>query len=527
MQFKAAAGFNLSRFHSSWTWRFVLSQSYSTNKATLINGSYSGGGDLKKRILKVVSSGVNPTRSVLENWVDEGRRVCLNELRVIIRQLMKRRRFGPALEWMELLLLLNQRSQFRTLILNWMETRHSSQMSPYDYARKQELTVKEHGRIEAERYFESLTSTVSLKAASLPLLRCYVEERSTEKAEAFMLKISKLGLALSPHPFNEMMKLYKATSQYQKVPSVILQMKQNRITFNVLSYNLWMDACGELSGVESAEMVYKEMLSNQNVEVGWSSLATLANIYKKAGQTDKAVLALKTAEKKISNSNHYPYFFLITQYASLKNKDGVHRVWEASKAVNSPITCANYMCILSSLVKLGDMREAERTFVEWESQCRTYDIRVSNILLGGYMRNGSVEKAESLHYRTLEKGGCPNSKTWEILVEGWIRSQQMDKAIDALKSGLAALKHYEWRPSPSIVVAISEYFEETRNFEKAMEFLTTLRHFGPANLQVYKSLLRMQISREESPLYILEMMQNDGIDMDDETSAIYSGVLHC
>lgn len=76
----------------------MLSQSYSSNKAAPINGSYSGGGDLKKRILKVVSSGVNPTRSVLENWVDEGRRVCLNELRVIIRQLMKRRRFGPALE---------------------------------------------------------------------------------------------------------------------------------------------------------------------------------------------------------------------------------------------------------------------------------------------------------------------------------------------------------------------------------------------------------------------------------------------
>ncbi|KAK4372275.1 hypothetical protein RND71_007659 [Anisodus tanguticus] len=252
-----------------------------------------------------------------------------------------------------------------------------------------------------------------------------------------------------------------------------------------------------------------------------SFLSTLANIYKKAGLMDKAILALKTAEKKISNSNHYPYFFLITQYASLNNKDGVLRVWEASNAVNSPITCANYMCILSSLVKLGDMREAERIFAEWESQCRMYDIRVSNILLGGYMRNELVEKAESLHNRTLEKGGCPNSKTWEILAEGWIRSQQMDKAIDALRSGLAALKQYDWKPSPSIAVAISEYFEENRNFEKAMELLTTLRHFGLANLQVYKSLLRMQTSKEESPLYILEMMQKDGISVDDES------VLHC
>ncbi|KAK4372274.1 hypothetical protein RND71_007658 [Anisodus tanguticus] len=162
--------------------RYYLVDLGSDKKATPFN--------VKKRILKVVSSGVNPKRSVLQNLLDEGRIVSLQELRVIIRQLLKRRRFGPALE-----------------ILKWMETQHSSQMSPYDYARRQELIVKEHGRIEAERYFESLTSTVSLKEASLPLLRCYVEERSTEKAEAFMLKMNKLGLALSPHPFNEMMKL--------------------------------------------------------------------------------------------------------------------------------------------------------------------------------------------------------------------------------------------------------------------------------------------------------------------------------
>ncbi|OIT22762.1 PREDICTED: pentatricopeptide repeat-containing protein At5g27460 [Nicotiana attenuata] len=510
MLFKVV-GFNISRFKCSWTWRYVLSRSCSssTNKTTLFNRSYPSGFDLKKRILKVVSSGVNTARSVLQNWVDEGHKVSVPELRFITRQLVKRRHFKPALE-----------------LLNWMETQHRSHMLASDYAMRLELTVKEHGSTEAERYFDSLTSTFLRKAASVPLLRCYVKERSTEKAEAFMLKINRLGLALSPHPFNEMMKLYMATSQYQKVLSVILQMKQNRISQNVLSYNFWMDACGELSEVESAEIVYKEMQSNQNVEVGWTSLSTLANIYMKAGLTDKAILALKIAEKKISRSTHRPYFFLITQYASLNNKDGVLRVWEASKAVNSQMTCANYMCILSSFVKLGDTREAEKIFEEWESQCRTYDIRVSNILLGGYMRNGSVGKAESLHYRTLEKGGCPNSKTWEILVEGWIRSQQMDKAIDALKSGLAALKHYDWRPSPSIVVAIAEYFEETRNFENAMEFLKTLRHFRLANLQVYKSLLRMQTSREESPQDILDMMQKDGIDVDDETSGICSGILH-
>lgn len=92
------------------------------------------------------------------------------------------------------------------------------------------------------------------------------------------------------------------------------------------------------------------------------------------------------------------------------------------------------MCILLCLVKVGEIDEAEKVFKEWELNCRNYDIRVSNVLLGAYVRNGLLEKAESLHMRTLGRGGSPNYKTWEILMEGWVRSQQnVDGAINFLR----------------------------------------------------------------------------------------------
>lgn len=311
-----------------------------------------------------------------------------------------------------------------------------------------------------------------------------------------------------------------ATSQSEKVPAVIQQMKQNNIPLNVLSYNLWMGACGESSGVASAEMVYKDMVKDKDVELGWSTLSTLANIYLKSGFLVKANLALQNAEKKLSTTNRLGYFFLITLYTSLKNKDGVLRLWEACKAVEGRLSCSNYMCILLCLVKLGDIKEAERVLTEYEYQCRKYDIRVSNVLLGAYMRNGFVEKAEALHVHTLERGGCPNYKTWEILMEGWVRSQNMDKAINAMKKGFAMLKHCDWRPSPSIVVAIAEYFENSSNFEDAKRYLTVLRRLGLASLPVYKSLLRMHASAHQPSQEIFEMMKEDEINIDDETSAL-------
>ena len=113
-------------------------------------------------------------------------------------------------------------------------------MSAVDHAMRLELTIKVHTVGEAEEYFENLPDTVSKKAACLPLLHSYVKERSTEKAEAFMQKMNSLGLIVNPQPFNEMMKLYIATSQHKKVLAVIVQMKQNRIPRNVLSY---LDEC--------------------------------------------------------------------------------------------------------------------------------------------------------------------------------------------------------------------------------------------------------------------------------------------
>lgn len=155
--------------------------------------------------------------------------------------------------------------------------------------------------------------------------------------------------------------------------------------------------------------------------------------------------------------------------------------------------------------------------MEWESNSRKYDIRVSNVLLGAYVRNGLMEKAESLHDHTLKRGGLPNYKTWERLIEGWVKGKDMGKAIAAINKCFSMLESCNWRPSSSIVLAIVEYYESNANFEDAEQYLKAIRCFGLASLPVYKSLLRMHVSNQRPNNDILEMMQKDKIDMDDET----------
>ncbi|OMP01332.1 hypothetical protein COLO4_11967 [Corchorus olitorius] len=492
---------------SSATWRrlisSVASSTYKEEKPPVKTASTSNGRRSLKSGILGFKLPTEITTEVLQEWVDSGHRIKISELRFISKSLLRFKRYNQALQ-----------------IWKWLETQKGLQLSAFDHATILELLIKVQGLTPAEEYFDGLPNTASKKAACVPLLHGYVEERNIEKAEALMSKLTALGLALNSRRYNEMMKLYMATSHYEKVPLVMEQMTRNKIPIDYVSYNLWMEACAKLSGVAEAEAICGEMRLDGNVTVGWSTLATLANIYIKAGLVEKAVAALKNAESMLSKRNRLPYTFLMTQYATLNHKDGVLRLWEASKEVGTRITCADYICILSCLVKLGDLVEAGRVFREWESNCQNYDIRVSNVLLGAYMRDGWVEKAELLHLHTLEKGGCPNYKTWEILAEGWVRSHDMVKAINAMRNGLPMLKDCHLRPSQSILLAIAEYFEKEGNLGDANNFFRDILGMGLASSPIYKSLLRMHLSAERPAHDILEMMDKDKIEMDDEISTL-------
>ena len=147
-------------------------------------------------------------------------------------------------------------------------------------------------------------------------------------------------------------------------------------------------------------------------------------------------------------------------------------------------------------------------------------ISVSNVLLGAYVRNGLIDKANALHFQTLEKGGCPNYKTWQILAEGSVKSGKMEKAVDALKNGFSLLKTCNWRPSESVLMAIAEHFEKKGNVEDAIQFLKDIRQWGLASLPLYKLFLRMQLSARMPAVDILKMMEVDNMELDDETSAL-------
>ncbi|KMZ67709.1 Pentatricopeptide repeat-containing protein [Zostera marina] len=401
------------------------------------------------------------------------------------------------------------------------ESKRLFQLSPLDHALRLELIAEVHGLSMAEAYFAKIED-LSKKAACLPLLHCYVKDKNTVSAESFMEQIQNMGFLVTPDPFNEMMKLYMSTDQYSKVPLVVQQMKYGNIPLNVLSYNIYMNACSEIFGISFVQKVYKEMTNDWHVKIGWSTYATLANIHTKHGSYAMALSALKAAEDTLSTKNRLGYFFLITLYANLQDKDGVLRVWQSSKKVMGRITCANYMCIILCLLKVGYLEKAESVLASYELQLnrRKYDVRVSNVLLGAYVRSGFIKKAEMLHLHTMKIGGDPNYKTWEILMEGWVKSNEMDKVLDAMNKAFSMLKSCNWRPPLLITMAIFKYFEKHVRIEDARKYVKVLRGLNNMNLLLYKSYLRSHIKAQTPITDVRRMMEIDNISIDEEALSL-------
>lgn len=474
---------------------------------------------LPERLYRRISRVVDPKRSVvaeLERWIMEGREVEKKDLEQIVKGLRKYHRPKRALE-----------------IFEWMGQKFS--LSSGDRAIHLDLIAKVRGITSAEKYFSDLSDTEKNKKTYSVLLNCYVKEKNIEKSEATWEKLKELGFAKGPLPFNGMMELYINTEQFKKVPSVVWEMKKKGISLDNHSYMFWMKSYGALSDMDKVEDVLNEMQSNKFLEADWTIYySTLVNIYIHAKDLDKAASTLKEAENKMKEmeakskrKDRAAYDHLLRLYGSLGNKDEIYRIWKSFELAFPKMTNRSYMCLLSSLVGIGDIEGAEDFLKKWESVKVFDDIKVSHVLLVAYIKNGWLPKAEELFELIIEKGGKPNADTWEILAEGYIQNEQIHKAMEAMAKSLSVGQNTPWQPKFGNVLTILKHFEKQGDVKSADEFFKMLRGVKYVGTEVYNSLIRTYVHVGKVSPQILELMKEDNISPNEETYILLKPTDEC
>ncbi|KAK1405352.1 Pentatricopeptide repeat-containing protein [Heracleum sosnowskyi] len=141
--------------------------------------TFNGNGSLHSRILEAANPKSNPKVSifnVLDQWVDQGRRVELQQLRKIIKHLTKLNHFHHALQ-----------------ISQWMGSKSYLHLSSTDFTLRLGLISKFYGVQQADEYFNNIPITFKDLQTYETLLISYADAKLLEKAEGVMQIIRNLS----------------------------------------------------------------------------------------------------------------------------------------------------------------------------------------------------------------------------------------------------------------------------------------------------------------------------------------------
>lgn len=325
-------------------------------------------------------------------------------------------------------------------VSEWVHSNGLFVFSATEHAVQLDLIGRVHGFYLAERYFGSLSDDVKTEKTYGALLNCYVRQNQVMKTLSHFQKMKTMGFASSPLTYNDLMCLYTNTGQFDKVLDLFREMKQSGVCPDNFSYRICINSYGARSDIEGMESVLKEMETQPSIAMDWNTYAVAANFYIKAGILKKAVDALKRSEERLrfDNKDSIGYNQLISLHASAGNKTEILRLWEVQKDQLERCINQDYITVMKSLVRIGEVEEAEKILKEWESSSENCsDFRVPNTVISGYTEHGLYEKAERLLEGLMENGKVVSPESWVAMASGYMKRGDMKKAVDAMKVALS------------------------------------------------------------------------------------------
>lgn len=278
-----------------------------------------------------------------------------------------------------------------------------------DYATRIDLMTKVFGIDSAERYFEGLPLSAKTSETYTALLHSYAGAKWTEKAEELFERIKQSNLSFNALMYNEMMTLYMSVGQVEKVALVVEELKQKNVVPDIFTYNLWISSCAATLNIDEVKKILDEMSCDSGGSDDWVKYVNLVNIYMTASHLVNAESGtLVEADKSITQREWIIYDFLIILYAGLGNKDKIDQIWKSLRMTKQMMTSRNYICVLSSYLMLGHLKEMGEVIDQWKQPATSdFDSSACNRLLGAFSDVGLTEKANEFHMLLLQKNCGP------------------------------------------------------------------------------------------------------------------------
>lgn len=292
-------------------------------------------------------------------------------------------------------------------ISEWMVSHEEYQISDSDYAIRINLMTQVFGIDAAERYFERLPSSAKTSETYTALLHSYAGQKLIEKAEELYERIKGSNLSLTAITYNELMTLYISVGQLEKVPLIVQEMKLQNVAPDLFTYNLWVSSCAAALKIDEVRKVLDEMSKDTGCDESWIRYLNLAKIYITSSQlvNSDSSSVVESEKGVITQRELISYDFLVILYGGLGNKDKLNQIWKSLTMTRQKMTGRNYVCILSSYLILGHVKEVGDIIEQWkQSATSEFDVSMCRKLIDGLEEVGMEDEAVCFHMILSGKG---------------------------------------------------------------------------------------------------------------------------
>ncbi|KAG2294927.1 hypothetical protein Bca52824_041596 [Brassica carinata] len=273
-------------------------------------------------------------------------------------------------------------SELRDLIKNLKDSNQFSKAleasSWLYYADRLDLTEKVLGLKEADKFFNtSIPENMKSFSVYSTLLNSYTRShQNIDKAEAIFEKMGELGFLTKLSPFKSMISLYSVLGKPAEIENLLRKMKEKNIEPDSVTMNNVLRVNAYVSAVDLMDEHKSQWVDDGELKLEVETMEAMAAAYEKAGSILKAV-EITTSKQEV--------YRLRDMIGEMGNEE--------------------YLSVIRSLSKLGDVQGAQEMYGEWEQvKGVEFDARIPGLLISRYCQvEGDEMKARQMLNSSRQK----------------------------------------------------------------------------------------------------------------------------
>ncbi|KAK4789918.1 hypothetical protein SAY86_017222 [Trapa natans] len=288
--------------------------------------------------------------------------------------------------------------------------------------------------------------------------------------------------------YNSVLLMLMQERHHEKIHELYNEMcNENNCFPDTITYDVLISAFSKLGRYESAIRLFDEMKVN-GLEPTVKIYTILLSIYFMLGEVEKALSLVQNMREKGCAPTVFTYTELIKGLGKAGRVEEAYDVYSNMRREG----CKADVVLMNNLINIfgraGRLDDSLKIFSDMENMQVTPNVVTYNTIIKSLFESKSCASEAALWYEKMkDKGLTPSSFTYSILIDGFCKTNRVEKALLLLEE----MDEKGFPPTPAAYCSIINSLGKAKRYEAANELFQELReNCGELSSRVYAVMIK-------------------------------------